>query len=304
MVVATKRLTDKIDCVKSHKPFKSSDGYLQQEVWSSFSVQWTGKDNKKYILQPGQYLPMWVKEQSGGWRLTTNCSIYTYTAFVKGGRYLININDNSLSSHPLITEVDQLEARGETSCLKGRSGWRRCELTDDPLVMSNGDTFSYSKVSVNDFHSKFCDSMIVDKFPLSVVVRRSNIVDDLPSDSFTSMKLYDCARKETAMGFQLPIPVILSDEEQFLLREYPEGWHENIFCDGGFYDVFGITEVGLALDYPGFVETVTDIKTTAPKIVHRTPITLDDFGIPSLDFDLISRILPFQDPRIISSIGF
>ena len=290
-----------VETTDHHNSLRDNDGKLLQEAWTSFSVQWWDNSGNRNILQPGQYVPIWVKNDSA-WSQVVRCSIVTMTAFVKGGRYLINNGGTSLATQPLTYEVDNHPARGEASFLLGRAGRRCSYMGQNPVAIApNGST--YARMTAKAFHKRFGGVELNEGMPVQLAVSRANIEDDMPNCPYH--RAWDCARQEESDLYALPIPMLLSDtESQFrekysLINDYPSDWLKTVYGPNGYYDIFGITEVGIV--YTGS-EVNQELIATPPKQVWRKSITSQDIGVPTLDPEIVDRMLPFNGPILIEEL--
>jgi hypothetical protein len=300
----TKKATSpssEVETTSRHESLRDSDGKLRQEAWTSYSVQWWDASGNRHILQPGQHLPLWVKGSSG-WQRTVPCQIITMTAFVKGGRYLIDNGTTRLKEHPLTSDVASHPARGESAFLFGRAGRRKSVMGSTPVIMSNNaDCYSYQNITVSDFNRLFEDQELQEGCPVQLSVRRDNIEDDMP-DYYQKNKTWDVSRQQVGFTFDLPIPMVLSDEEAVLLHNRKKGWFTTVFGRAGFYDIFGITEVGISYNSFAAAPPTMEVRDNAPKQVWRGAITTQDVGIPTLDPDIVQRLVPFAGPSIIEEL--
>lgn len=285
------------ESVCAHSPL-NCEGKLQQECWANFAVEYVAGDSIA-ILQKGQFLPVWQKLNGRPWRMATPCQVTVTSALVMGGRYMIKAGDNKLGSHPKIEDWYDSPVRGMGAELRAPGGFRRIKPGSFPALVPAPSGFQKRVMTAKAFHDNFSEAALFEGCPIEIVVRADNPPSELP---YTATVMYDLFRKELTTGYILPLPIILSNEEDVVLKDYSEKWPEALkaFCQ-----LFGITEVGLLYKSRG-EEPVEDISDERPNEVFRSALSKHDLGFSTLDPELYERMLPFNgaqlDPEFLPKV--
>jgi hypothetical protein len=100
-------------------------------------------------------------------------------------------------------------------------------------------------------------------------------------------------RGEATSGYELPIPMISSNEEEVVLKDYPQNWTSALL---NMLDYLGVTEVGVMYKAQGD-DLIEDISSDRPQEVYRNALVKGDLGFSTLDPDLYERMLPLATGR-------
>lgn len=291
--------TNKVEeTVLSHTPLQRQ-GKAQQECWANFGLSFQTQGGKAF-LQPGQFLPVWSRTGSQ-WRCKTPCRLDVVSAFVIEGRYMIRGGDNKLSSHPEIQDWgdDTPPVRGQASELRFPGGVRRVNPSNLPMLASNAGNYEGRAITAKAFHDGFNSATLHEGCPIELVCRFDQVPNNLP---LTARTIIDVVRGDTACGWSLPIPMVLSNEEEVVLKDYPQNWTKALEV---MLSYFGVAEVGVMYKASG-EELVEDISHDRPNEVYRNALIKGDLGFSTLDPSLYERMLPFStgnfDAGLISGV--
>ena len=265
----------------------------QQECWAVFSGTFMTSDGPAY-LQPGQFIPIWRRSKSNNWQAKTPFTLTVISAFVMDGRYMIRGGDNKLGSHPKITDWDEgLPITGQAAELRFPGGIRRIHPSNQPTLIANGQNFECRNMTAKAFHDNFGSAPLYEGCPIEIVCRTDSAHHKLSCQAHV---MYDILRSEATAGYELPFPIITSNEEEIVLKNYDGGWTEamNQFCE-----LYGIQEIGVLYKMsPGSDDIIEDISTDRPKEVYRNALVKGDLGFSTLDPGLYERMLPFSTGKL------
>lgn len=262
----------------------------QQECWANFSATFM-TTNGRAFLQPGQFLPIWSRTGKGReWRCKTPFTLTVISAFVIGGRYMIKGGDKKLSSHPLIEDWEDSPIRGAAAELRFPGGLRRLHVSNTPAIVANAGNFETARVSAKAFHDNFANAQIRNGCPIVIACRH----DACEKQVGAQYPAIDICRGEALTVFELPFPIITSDEEEVVLKDYSVNW-TNALKD--YCDTMGVTEIGVLYSADDNDDVVEDISTERPNLVYRNALNKDDLGFSTLDPNLYERMLPFASGR-------
>lgn len=202
---------------------------------------------------------------------------------IKGG-------DKKLSSHPLIEEWEDHPIKGAAAELRFPGGLRRLHSTNNPTLVANAGNFEKSGVSAKAFHDSFANARLRDGCPIVIACRH----DKVEKQMGTQYPAMDVCRGEALTVFELPFPIITSDEEEVVLKDYSANWMNAIkdYCD-----MMGVTEIGVLYSADDSDEVTEDISSERPNLVYRNVMNKGDLGFSTLDPDLYERMLPFASGR-------
>lgn len=284
------------ESVIRHSPL-TVDGKPQQECWAHFHAGYLTSDGQPACLQPGQFIPIWRIGRNGRWAMQTPFNVKVVSALVMNGRLLVKGGDLKLSSHPEIIEwVEGAPIKGPGSELRFPGGVRRINPGHSPALYANNAAYDKRGVTAKVFASNYGDCRLyTGACPLEIVARIDQVRDELPlADKMRVM--HDVVRDDcAAVGYALPFPVILSNEEEMLLKDYPSSWTDALerLCHA-----FGITEVGVRYFAQEDVEVTDKISDSTPKEVYRSLMSKSELGVSLLDPELYERMLPFMSGKL------
>lgn len=203
---------------------------------------------------------------------------------IKGG-------DKKLSSHPLIEDWDEQPVTGAASELRFPGGLRRIHVSNTPALVANAGNFETAKVSAKAFHNNFAGAQLRTGCPI-VIACRHDKCDNAIGFQHPAM---DVVRGEALTALELPFPMITSDEEEVVLKDYSAKWTNAIkdYCD-----MMGVTEIGVLHSADDSDEVTEDISSERPNLVYRNVINKNDLGYSTLDPNLYERMLPFASGRL------
>jgi hypothetical protein len=275
------------ESVIKHSSLRVGDK-VQQECWAVFSGTFMTENGPAY-LQPGQFIPIWRRSKNN-WQAKPPFTLSVISAFVMGGRYMIRGGDNKLGSHPKITDWDDgLPVTGQAAELRFPGGIRRIHPGNQPTLIANGSNFESRNMTARAFHDNFGSAPLYEGCPIEIACRADKADEQLP---YTAHVMYDILRSEATAGYALPFPIISSNEEEVVLKDYSEGWTTamNQFCQ-----LYDIQEIGVLYKMsPGSDDIIEDISTDRPKEVYRNALVKGDLGFSTLDPGLYERMLPFS----------
>jgi hypothetical protein len=279
-----------IETVLEHSPLKVSDK-AQQECWANFGLSFPTQNGRGY-LQPGQFLPIW-KRAGSRWQCKTEASLSIVSAFVLNGRYMIRGGDGKLGSHPEIQDWENgSPVKGQASELRFPGGIRRVTLGHAPMITANSGNYESRAFTARAFHDSFGLATLHEGCPIELVCRADQTTKELPRPWQRAM--LDLVRNgEATLGYALPIPMISSNEEEVVLKDYPQNW-TNALRDMLSY--LGVTEVGIMYK-ASTEEPVEDISSDRPQEIYRNALIKGDLGFSTLDPDLYERMLPLATGR-------
>lgn len=250
------------------------------------------KDGPAY-LQPGQFLQIW-QNKNNNWQAKTPFTLSVISAFVMGERYMIRGGDTSLGSHPKISDWNEgLPLKGQAAELRFPGGIRRINPSNQPALIANGSNFESRNMTARAFHDSFGSAPLYEGCPIEIVCRTDKADEQLP---YPAHVMYDIHRNEATAGYELPFPIITSNEEEIVLKDYPENWERALhqFCE-----LHGITEIGVLYKMsPGSDEICEGISNERPKEVYRNALVKGDLGFSTLDPSLYERMLPFSTGKL------
>lgn len=277
--------------VLDHAALKSGEK-AQQECWAVFSGMFRTRNGPAY-LQPGQFLPIW-EHNKGGWQARTPFTLSVASSFVLDGRYMIRGGDTKLGSHPKIVDWDNgSPVTGQAGELRFPGGIRRIQPGNQPTLVANGTNFEKRSLTARAFHDNFGSASLYEGCPIEIVCRADAAADGLP---VKAMVMQDVIRNEAIPGYLLPLPIIASNEEEVVLKDYPEEW-SNAMTQ--LLDLYGITEIGVLYKTPpGSDEICEDISRDRPNEVYRNVLAKGDLGFSTLDPGLYERMLPFSTGKL------
>ena len=272
-----------------HKPL-TVEGKAQQECWANFGVSYHTQRGRAY-LQAGQFLPIW-ELRSGRWQYRTPVQISIVSAFVLNSRYMIRGGDSKLSSHPEIPEWEEGNpVKGQASELRQPGGVRRLNPSNNPALVANASNYESRAISARAFHDHFRQAFLYEGCPLELVCRMDTAeAEMIPPGVLHHEVMIDLLRQDTVTGYPLPIPIISSNEEEVVLKDYPQTWTKAVT---DMLDFFGITEVGILYKPHKYGDIVDEISSDRPNEVYRNALHKGDLGFSTLDPDLYERMLPF-----------
>lgn len=281
--------TTTIETVLEHSPIRTEDK-AQQECWANFGLRFSTQNGRRY-LQPGQFLPIW-KRSRDRWQCKTEASLSIVSAFVLNGRYMIRGGGSKLGSHPEIQDWENgSPVKGQASGLRFPGGVRRVTLGHAPMLTANAGNYESGDISARAFHDSFGLATLHYGCPIELVCRTDETTKDLPRPWLRTM--VDLVRGEATPGFALPIPMVSSNEEEVVLKDYPQNW-TNALRDMLAY--LGVTEIGVLYKAQG-EEIVEDISSDRPQQIYRNALIKGDLGFSTLDPDLYERMLPLATGR-------
>lgn len=280
----------KIETVLNHRPLMLGEK-AQQECWANFGVSFPITDGRGY-LQPGQFIPVWNRS-SGRWQCKTPVQISIVSAFVIEGRYMIKGGNSKLGSHPEIQDwQDDINVvSGQASELRLPGGVRRLTLGNTPFVAANAGNYESRPITARAFHNNFAQASLHEGCPISLVCRSDKTNKELPQPWARTM--IDMVRGEATCGYVLPIPMITSNEEEVVLKDYPQSWTKALY---DMLDYLGVAEVGIMYHAQGD-DLIEDISSDRPIEVYRNALIKGDLGFSTLDPDLYERMLPLATGR-------
>ena len=202
---------------------------------------------------------------------------------IKGG-------DKKLSSHPLIEEWGDAPISGAASELRFPGGLRRIHVSNTPALVANAGNFETARVSAKAFHDNFANAQLRTGCPIVLACR----YDKCNNAIGYQHPAMDVVRGEALTVFELPFPMITSDEEEVVLKDYSAKWTNAIkdYCD-----MMGVTEIGVLYSADDSDEVTEDISSDRPNLVYRNVMNKGDLGFSTLDPDLYERMLPFASGR-------
>jgi len=278
-----------VETVLAHSPLMIG-GKVQQECWANFGVSFHTQRGQAH-LQAGQFLPIW-ELRSGRWQYRTPAQISIVSAFVMNSRYMIRGGDAKLSSHPEVNEWEGASpVKGQSSELRQPGGVRRLNPSNLPVIATNASNYESRATTARAFHDHFGKSALYEGCPL-VLACRADVTPEV--DIGRNIPMLDLIRQDTISGYVLPLPIVASNEEEVVLKDYPQNW---IKAAIEFLDLYSITEVGIWYKTQGddIVDTVSSAR---PKEVYRNAINKKDLGFSTLDPDLYERMLPFATGKL------
>ena len=278
-----------IETVLEHSPIMADDK-AQQECWANFGVVFPTQTGRAY-LQQGQFLPFW--QRSGArWKCITEASLSVVSAFVLNGRYMIRGGDGKLGSHPEIQDWENgSPVKGQASELRFPGGVRRVTLGHAPMVAANSGNYESRAITARAFHDNFSQATLHEGCPIELVCRTDKANRTLPSPWLRTM--IDLGRREATPGYALPIPMISSNEEEVVLKDYPQNWTNGL---RDMLSYLGVTEIGIM--YKASSEELIDvISSDRPREIYRSALLKGDLGFSTLDPDLYERLLPLATGR-------
>jgi len=284
------KVIKQIETVRKHSPITVNEK-AQQECWANYGVAFEAGGERTY-LQAGQFLPAWVKTGSR-WSLKTPFTLSVVSAFVMDGRYMIRGGDSKLGSHPEIQDWENVisPVSGQASELRFPGGVRRITPSNMPMLASNAGNYESRPCTAKAFHTSFSQAALYTGCPIALFCRMDK----------TSKKLFgtwgntviDMVRGEATSGYELPIPMISSNEEEVVLKDYPQNWTSALL---NMLDYLGVTEVGVMYKAQGD-DLIEDISSDRPQEVYRNALVKGDLGFSTLDPDLYERMLPLATGR-------
>jgi len=287
-----------VETVLEHSPMMADDK-AQQECWANFGLSFPTQNGKAY-LQPGQFLPFWQRAGARWKAITEDVTLSIVSAFVLDGRYMIRGGDGRLGSHPEIQDWENGNPlKGQASELRFPGGVRRVTLGHAPMVAANSGNYESRAITARAFHDNFSQATLHEGCPLELVCRTDKANRTLPSPWLRPM--IDLGRREATPGYALPIPMISSNEEEVVLKDYPLIW-TNALRDMLSY--LGVNEIGIMYKASA-EEPVEGISSDRPKEVYRNALIKGDLGFSTLDPDLYERMLPLATGRFEAGLmGF
>lgn len=277
------------ETVLNHSPLMLN-GKAQQECWANFGVAFQTKEGRAF-LQPGQFLPVW-QLMGNRWRLKTPASVSVVSAFVMDGRYMVRGGDGKLSSHPEIQDWEDGDpVKGQAAELRLPGGSRRVVLSNNPTIAANAGNYERRNITAKSFHDSFSNAALMEGCPLEMVCRTDATgYNKLP---LLVHAMVDMPRGEVTTGYALPIPIVTSNEEEVVLKDYPQSWTTAVL---DMLTLLDITEVGIL--YKGKDEDVTEeFGSFRPSEVYRNVLSKGDLGFSTLDPAVYERMLPFSTGR-------
>jgi hypothetical protein len=287
MIDTNTRATEaqQIDTVRNHGAIKK-DNVAQPECWAAFAAEFATVEGPAF-LQPGQFIPLWNIHR-GQWKLQTPFKLHVTSAYARDGRYMVVGGSEKLGSHPKISAWDAgVPMPGKTGELRNPGGLRTIELCNIPAIMANGASFQSRRYHARMFHDEFAEASLHEGCPIRMICRSDKAnPSGIP---FAAHVMYDVLRGDATCGYEIPIPVITSNEEEIILRDYPE-WDAAI---DAFCAEYKITEIGVLYAAHGVDEIEDSISSKRPNQVFRNAIIKGDIGFSTLDPNLYERMLPF-----------
>jgi hypothetical protein len=286
----TAQRTKQIETVLNHSPLNAGDK-VQQECWANFGVSFLTTAGRAY-LQAGQFLPIW-KCSAGRWQCKTPAVYLSIvSAFVLNGRYMIRGGDNKMGSHPEIQDWEEgSPVKGQASELRFPGGVRRIMPSNVPMLAANAGNYEARPITARAFHDNFSNAQLFAGSPIELVCRSDKATKELPQPWAHSM--IDMVRGEATCGYVLPIPIISSNEEEVVLKDYSQNWTNGL---REMLSYLGVTEVGIMYKAQGD-DLVEDISSDRPQEIYRNALVKGDLGFSTLDPDLYERMLPFATGR-------
>jgi hypothetical protein len=214
---------------------------------------------------------------------------------------MIRGGDGKLSSHPEIQEWedDSPQVTGQASELRFPGGVRKISPGNMPMLAANANSYESRAITAKAFHSGFNGATLYEGCPIELVCRLDKTENELPLSPRT---LIDVVREDAACGWLLPIPMVTSNEEEVVLKDYPQYWTKALV---DMLAYFGVTEVGIRYDAQGDA-LVEDISNDRPQEVYRNALCKGDLGFRTLDHNLYERMLPFStgnfDAELITGV--
>lgn len=263
----------------------------QQECWANFGVAFQTSDGRAF-LQPGQFIPVW-NTAGGRWQCKTPVEISIVSAFVIENRYMIRGGTNKLASHPEIQDWDNgtSSVSGQASELRIPGGVRRITPSNTPAITANAGNYETRAITARAFHNNFAQASLHEGCPISLVCRSDKTPKELPQPWAHTM--IDMVRGEATCGYVLPIPMVTSNEEEVVLKDYPQSWMKAL---QDMLTYLGVTEVGIMYRAQG-EDLIEDISCDRPQEVYRNALVKGDLGFSTLDPDLYERMLPLATGR-------
>jgi len=291
---AHKSVQRHIETVINHSPIKINDK-AQQECWANFGVSFQTNEGRAY-LQPGQFIPVWSCSNNK-WQCKTPIQLSIVSAFVTDGRYMIRGGDGKLGSHPEIQdwENDISPVSGQASELRFPGGVRRMTPSNTPMLATNAGNYESRALTAKAFHNSFRSAQLFNGCPIELICRYDKTDNKLP---LTARTIIDVVRGSASCGYVLPIPMVVSNEEEVVLKQYPHSWTKALF---DMLSYFGVTEVGVMYKAQED-ELIEDISSDRPNEVYRNALVKGDLGFSTLDPDLYERMLPFATGRFDSEL--
>jgi hypothetical protein len=286
-----------IETVLEHSPMMADDK-AQQECWANFGLSFPTQNGRGY-LQPGQFLPFWQRAGARWKAITEDVTLSIVSAFVLDGRYMIRGGDGKLGSHPEIQDWENgSPVKGQASELRFPGGVRRVTLGHAPMVAANSGNYESCVINARVFHDNFSQATLHEGCPLELVCRTDKANRMLPSPWLRTM--IDLGRREATPGYALPIPMISSNEEEVVLKDYPQNWTNGL---RDMLSYLGVTEIGIMYKTQGDDEPVEGISISRPKEVYRNAFIKGDLGFSTLDPDLYERMLPLATGRFYAELA-
>lgn len=278
------------ETVLNHSPLKAN-AKAQQECWANFGVSFQTQEGRAF-LQPGQFLPVW-QLTGNRWRLKTKFDLSVVSAFVMNSRYMIRGGDSKMSSHPEIQDWEEgTPASGQASELRFPGGFRRITSGNMPGISANAGNYEARQTTARAFHNSFNQASLLEGCPIEIVCRTdSTSYEKLP---LLVHAMVDIIRGGATIGYALPIPVISSNEEEVVLKDYPYTWTTAVM---DMLSMLDITEVGVLYKAQQGGEAVEDFSSDRPQEIYRNVLNKGDLGVSTLDPDLYERMLPFATGR-------
>jgi hypothetical protein len=214
------------------------------------------------------------------------------------GRYMIRGGDGKLSSHPEIQDWEDAVSpvAGQASELRFPGGVRRLTPGNMPMLASNAGNYEGRAITAKAFHSGFGDAALYEGCPIELAVRLDKTDKELPQP--WARTIIDIVRDEATCGFALPVPLIASNEEEVVLKDYPQNWTRAL-CDMLAY--LGVVEVGIMYKAQDD-ELIEGISYDRPQEVYRNALVKGDLGFSTLDPNLYERMLPFSAGNFDASL--
>lgn len=267
-------------------------GNLVHELWTKFNILYPKQEDVDLYLQPGQYLPLWQNRRDG-WA-HQKCVITTLTALVINGRAIVKGGDDKkLSTHPKLEAWDNPSDTGISGAaaqLRYPGGLRKLHVGPTPtLVTSSQRHFKEMDLPANKFRDFTKDCKVMQGYALEIATPDRPDFADLP---YAHKQIYNVMTEKVEMFRMLPLPIILSDEEDVVLAGYPASWKKAL---DAFYKVFNIKEAGIV--YSGIASDV--LSDVPPDVVWRNASVPNDLGHSTLDPQIYNRMLPFDGPNLV-----
>ena len=264
----------------------------QQECWANFGAAFATGEGRAY-LQPGQFLPIWHLVNADQWRCKTAFSLTVMAAFVVANRYMVKGGDSKLSSHPLIEEWDQAQdpMAGAATELRFPGGLKRVHASNIPTLVGNRHNYESAAITAKKFHRDFASAEQRDGNPIKIVCRR-DACEPFHGIPFAA---YDTLRREVIPVLELPFPIITSNEEEIILKDYPATWTAGLVEYAARHS---ITEIGVMHSNNDTDDVIESISTERPNLIFRNAINQGDLGFSTLDPNLHERMLPFASGQL------